>query len=241
MKTRCLLLIDPQNDFTNPDGSLYIPGAEDGIKNIIELINSKGSEIDGIIITQDTHRSYHIGHPGFWEEYPSPFTTITESDVLSGRYNPINKLDRDDAISYIKQVGKHKIWPEHCILGTWGWCFPSNLIESINLWDLKSKGDSRYVISQKGLCPTRDSFSTFGDPDCYRVVSKYLLSFDEIVIAGFAKDICVAATVKDMIATNKYDGRLVFFEPGLCGLDDRSPELKIYEEAINKHGARVIN
>ena len=39
MGRNLLLIIDPQNDFVNPDGSLYVDGAEDSIKNLCQWIN----------------------------------------------------------------------------------------------------------------------------------------------------------------------------------------------------------
>ena len=88
-----LLIIDPQNDFCDSKGALYVPNAEKDIQNIIDLLDKHGDKIDEVILTADDHIPYDIAHPAFWVdkdgEHPAPFTTITLKDIQEGNYTTI--------------------------------------------------------------------------------------------------------------------------------------------------------
>ena len=49
MKT-VLLIVDMQNDFCLPSGSLYVPGAEKDVERLSRLIKKKTTVIDKIIL-----------------------------------------------------------------------------------------------------------------------------------------------------------------------------------------------
>lgn len=66
-----LLIIDPQNDFSDPNpytgrkgGSLAVPGATKDYAKIIQFLEKYG--IDEVHVSLDSHSTRHIGHPGFW-------------------------------------------------------------------------------------------------------------------------------------------------------------------------------
>jgi nicotinamidase-related amidase len=85
-----LLIIDPQNDFSdvkidkngdviersdkpiqrafsnNYDGNLKVDGASNDYSKIIKFINDNNPSLDEIHVSLDTHTDRHIGHPGFW-------------------------------------------------------------------------------------------------------------------------------------------------------------------------------
>ena len=124
MGRNLLLIIDPQNDFVNPDGSLYVDGAEDSIKNLCQWINENNKNIDEVFITQDTHMSYHIGHSCFWKEYPKPGTKISYQNVLESDFTPILSREEESScdlfydqeiLDYFFELDnenkKHIIWP----------------------------------------------------------------------------------------------------------------------------------
>jgi nicotinamidase-related amidase len=67
-----LLIIDPQNDFSdgkrigdNP-GNLQVIGSTLDYKRIIEFIEKNADKLDEIHVSLDTHTTRHIGHPAFW-------------------------------------------------------------------------------------------------------------------------------------------------------------------------------
>ena len=157
-----LLIIDPQNDFVNPKGNLYIPGAEKGIEEINKFIGEKGKEISKIYISQDTHQAIHIGHSKWWKPEPEEFTTITLQDVKNKIDLPRFYTTQRDIIGYINSLPdkKHTIWPEHCLEGSWGWCFPESLVKTLNDWSYKKYG-KKYEIVQKGMNPNKEMYSVF--------------------------------------------------------------------------------
>ena len=52
---RTLVIVDFQYDFASPDGSLYVKGAEEAQKNVIDLIKKGG--FDQVILTRDWHKT----------------------------------------------------------------------------------------------------------------------------------------------------------------------------------------
>lgn len=238
-----LLIIDPQNDFVDSRGSLYIPNAEKGIDSICEAIDS--IDFQQIILTQDTHQFHHIGHSEYWKNKPSPFTTITVEDIRSGLFTPIDK-SKEYAIKYIKRLPnkEHCIWPEHCIEGSWGHAFPDKLIKSLHDWSKKKKGRA-YDLYKKGQHPDYEMYSAITRADysgsahtlSNNPLIKELKEYDKVYISGFAKDVCVAWTVKDLIKSNLFSDKLIFLKDGMVGLSPTSEMLNIFEDAIDNHGA----
>lgn len=110
-----LLLIDLQNDFLNPKGTLYCPGGETLAEKINQWMNNHSYDL--IIASQDFHPPKHISfastHGG------TLFTTI--------------KTKNGDQI----------MWPEHCIQYTWGCELVASLNqEKINvIWRKGAKHD----------------------------------------------------------------------------------------------------
>ena len=136
MKT-VLLVVDMQNDFCLPSGSLYVPGAEKDVERLSRLIKEKMTVIDKIILTADEHHVMDIAHPFYWKnkrgEHPAPFTTISWWEVLSGEWIPFG--DREEVIDYLRRLieneeYKHMIWPEHCLYGSEGAAITPVLMEA---------------------------------------------------------------------------------------------------------------
>ena len=136
-----LLIIDPQADFhpkddvKNPDGGqLAVAGAiEDSEKIAALLTEAPPAEI---YVSLDTHTVNHIGHSGFWNPTPDPFTFFkVENDKIMGgsfptiilgtagekkEYNPTRPELLEWAKFYIKTLpttgrGVPLIWPTHCL------------------------------------------------------------------------------------------------------------------------------
>jgi len=67
-----LLIIDCQNDFTSPDGVMYIPKSEKIIPNICEFINKHKDNISRVLLARDNHPKNHCsfrGHGGGWPQH----------------------------------------------------------------------------------------------------------------------------------------------------------------------------
>ena len=67
-----LLIIDPQNDFSEakgsirPAGSLQVTGSNMDYQRIISFIQQNINTLSEIHVSLDTHTKEHIGHPSFW-------------------------------------------------------------------------------------------------------------------------------------------------------------------------------
>ena len=82
-----LLIVDPQNDFTQKDdgkgnkGALYVAGAEEDMRRVARFIKRTASRLNDIKITMDSHRDLGIERPGWWvresDKAPTaPFTCL---------------------------------------------------------------------------------------------------------------------------------------------------------------------
>lgn len=216
MKT-ILFVIDPQNDFCDPNGSLYVPGADTDMSRLADMITDAGDKIDSIILTADDHLPNDIAHPRFWTDASGnmvePFTQITAQDVESGKYIPTGG-PRDKALDYLsklEQAGKqHTIWPMHCISGSWGADIDGTIMSALMSWT----GDTsrHYRIVRKGYYPYSEHYGAFAaeipcpdDPSTTynKQLEKELDNYDQILIAGEAKSHCVKNTIAQLMAANK--------------------------------------
>ena len=122
-----LLLIDPQEDFCNPNGALFVPGADEDSVRIAEMINRLSNKIDDIHVTLDSHRIIDVAHPMYWinsaGQHPDPFTIISEDDVVNGVWTTTKHGWKQRGIDYVKALALNNryplcVWPEHCLIGT---------------------------------------------------------------------------------------------------------------------------
>ena len=212
-KKIAVLIIDAQNDFCSPKGSLFVPGAEEDNERLSGWILDNKDEIGHISCTLDSHQLIDIAHPGFWVDKdgnnPQPFSVITAEQVRSGDFRPvmgtINK-----AIDYLQSLEDegeyaHVIWPEHCIIGTWGNQLDQKVNDACLAWarnghhlSYVSKGShpySEHFGAFKAQVPQENYPSTqfnFG-------LQQTLEKFDTVYLAGQAKSHCVANTLKQVV------------------------------------------
>jgi nicotinamidase/pyrazinamidase len=158
---RVLLVIDPQNDFIS--GSLAVPGAKDIIPVVNRLMKEGG--YDAFVLSQDFHPA---DHGSFASQHPGK--KPHEMGELGGK--------------------PQRLWPDHCVQGTWGAEFHAGL-------DL-----SRVTyIQQKGLDKTVDSYSAFRDNNEKSLtgLADYLkkIGATGVDFCGVATDFCDKATGLD--------------------------------------------
>jgi nicotinamidase-related amidase len=206
-----LLIIDAQNDFCNPDGALFVSGAvEDNIR-LSKWIEDNKEGIGYIGCTMDSHRIHDIAHPEFWVDKdgnkPAPMTAISHEDVVNETWIPATG---DRAMSYLEFLEAdgayvHVIWPEHCLIGSWGHALDDGIFKSINNWS-RTTGNS-YDIITKGVNPNVEHFGAFraqmtieGDKSTRfnTELKENLDKYDTVYIAGQAKSHCVANTVSQI-------------------------------------------
>ncbi len=80
-----LVVIDPENDFCNPNGSLFVPGSEEDMDRLALMINRLKGTINDIHVTLDAHHPVDIAHSVWFVDdngnHPAPFTQISSLDL----------------------------------------------------------------------------------------------------------------------------------------------------------------
>lgn len=213
-----LFIIDPQNDFCSPNGALYVSGADKDNERLGFWMLEHKSEIDQIFVTLDSHHIIDISHPKFWVDKegnnPAPFTIIKKQDMIDGTWKPAkSRFDEGVVFTYLEKLEEqgefpHCIWPEHCIIGTWGQAIDTLINGCLREW-VVSGDEARYVsYISKGAHPMTEHFGAFkaqvavkGAPDTeinIRLI-EHLNNFDVIYLAGQAKSHCVANSLKQIM------------------------------------------
>ncbi|MDR2036937.1 MAG: isochorismatase family protein [Bacteroidales bacterium] len=206
------LIIDMQNDFCRPTGTLYVPGAEKDVERLSRFIAENKEYISEIILTQDNHQVMDIAHPCFWKnvqgKHPQPFTSVSLQDVTEGKWIPIQS--KEEATIYLQKLEEageytHTIWPEHCIWGSEGAAIDPVLMNEIINWAREGK---TFDLISKGTNPLTEHFGAFranipidDEPETQfntRLLQQ-LESADRIWVAGEAKSHCVANTLKQLL------------------------------------------
>ena len=209
-----LLVIDPQNDFCDPNGSLYVPGAEEDIDRLAVMINRLNGKLDDIHVTLDSHRKVDISHPVWWRDSdghnPNPFSVITAGDLRQGTWTTTMPSARARSLDYLEELERrgrypHVIWPEHCLIGDDGHNVHPVLSEAVHEWEAKRFALADFVT--KGSNPWTEHFSAVAaevpDPsDPGTQVNTRLIdtlhAADTVLLAGEALSHCLANTVRDV-------------------------------------------
>lgn len=158
---KALIVVDIQNDFCE-GGSLAVREGSQIIPTVNQLIE-KFQESDKLAVaTQDWHPQNHGSFAA----------------------NSGGKLGEVGQLHGLPQVW----WPEHCVQGTVGSAFHSELLPI------------PFVV-QKGTDPEIDSYSGFFDngrrkeTEMHQLLQKH--GIDELYVVGIATDYCVKYTVLD--------------------------------------------
>jgi len=211
-----LLVIDPQNDFCDPKGSLFVPGAEDDMKRLAAMVVRLKGKLDDIHVTMDSHHYIDIAHPIFWMDsqtnHPDPFTIITTDDVKKGLWRTTFPAFQSRAKDYVEDLEANKryplcIWPYHCLIGSWGYGVVPELFDSFIEWekdfslvDYVTKGSNfwteHYSAVQADVPDPEDPSTQLNMGDTGLI--KTLQEADIILLSGEARSHCLANTVKDI-------------------------------------------
>lgn len=161
-KSDCLLIIDVQNDFCS-GGALEVPKGEE----VVPLVNQLSKAFTNLVLTQDwhpaDHSSFAANHSG-----GAPFTAI----------------DLD--------YGPQTLWPDHCVQGSAGADFHSDLVTH-----------GAQLVIRKGFRSGIDSYSAFyeNDKTTSTGLSGYLKSrgVSRVFLCGLATDFCVFYSALDAL------------------------------------------
>lgn len=155
-----LIVVDLQNDFC-PGGALAVPRGDE----VVPIANRLAENFRNVVLTQDWHP---VGHLSFASTHPgrSPYDTI--------------------AAPYGPQV----LWPDHCVQGTAGAAFHSQL-----------STERAELCIRKGFRSEIDSYSAFYENDRRTPtgLAGYLRErgLTRIFLAGLATDYCVHYSAVD--------------------------------------------
>ena len=208
-----LLIIDPQVDFCDPKGALYVPGADKDMERLAKMISRLKDKIDDIHVTLDSHHLVDIAHPIFWlnsnGQHPNPFTIITADDVKNGVYRTTNPQFQKRASEYVQTLEKNQryplcVWPPHCLIGSNGASVSPSLFEALIEWekdfamvDYVTKGSNfwteHYSAVQADVPDPQDP-----DTQLNMRLIETLQKADVILLAGEARSHCLANTVRDI-------------------------------------------
>lgn len=210
-----LLVIDPQNDFCDPDGALAVPGAEGDMHRLAALVHRLRDRLTDVHVTLDSHRRVDISHPLWFRDgdghHPAPFTAVTPDDLRRGRWSTTHPGAWDRTLAYLEALAAggrypHTLWPEHCLIGTEGHAVHPVLTEALAEWE------ARFALVDfvtKGSNPWTEHFSAVRaevpDPEdpgtqVNTGLVRTLQEADVILLAGEASSHCLAHTVRDIAA-----------------------------------------
>lgn len=215
-----LITIDPQNDFcikTGPGGetgALVVAGADADMTRLGGFITKNMRRISDISCTIDSHQVIHIAHPAFWVDSkgnrPDPFTIISEEDVKNGTWRAYNPRWQARALNYVAELKRNgryelRIWPAHCLIGTWGHSIVPVVANALVKWEMDTFNRVNFVAKGSNLFTEHYSAVMADVPDDSDPSTKLntglidtLSAADEIIITGEALSHCVANSIRDV-------------------------------------------
>ncbi|KAG9225577.1 hypothetical protein CCMSSC00406_0003080 [Pleurotus cornucopiae] len=209
-----LLVIDMQNDFCPPDGSLAVTGGRDIVPCINKLLSTPAFALR--VATKDYHPTDHIS---FASNHPAPDNVPFTS--FARVINPNNTEE-----SYTT-----RLWPEHCVQGTDG----AELVNGLNI-------DAVDLIIEKGQDKRVEMYSVFYDP--FKVSeSTATAALKEkgvtwVYVVGLAYDYCVKASALDA-RTEGFE--VVVVKDGTRAVDASKQNLDEVDDQLRQAGVRVVN
>lgn len=225
-----LLIIDPQNDFCDlPENwqprspvteqviapSLPVAGAHADMQRLARWVAAQGEKLGQITLTLDSHQSYDIAHPAFWQQRGgsavTPFTQITAAQMRGGDFVPRNAAEQVRTLQYLDQLeaqGSYTlmVWPLHCEIGSWGHGVHASVLTACRQWQDLQHRAVRHVF--KGMNPWTEHYSAIQAevPDAQDLETglntallTQLRASSLLVIAGEASSHCVRATTEHIV------------------------------------------
>ena len=246
-----LLAIDVQFDFCDPNGALYVAGANEDSERTAEFLQNNQEHFQEVYCTLDQHHLVDIAHPSWFIDEngasPTPFTVVSVDDMVNGVWRARNYRYQDRTLQYLRTLQSsgrypHVIWPEHCLIGSRGACVQHDFMVALNSWAKSQNSTVSFVA--KGSNPFTEHFSAIQaevpDPnDSTTQVNSWLVSSIEkattVYVVGQALSHCVANTVRDL-ANNFRDQSLV---SRICLLTDCSSPVTGFEDKAKEFLAEM--
>lgn len=254
-KTRTLLLcIDMQRDFME-GGPLGVAGSLGDVKRLTRFIYRNMTKITEIAASLDTHSPRQIFHQCWWRnadgQMPAPFTVITAKDVKEGRWRPLYEKEKsEEYLEYLETGGQKQlvIWPYHCIAGTAGCAFENQFSNMIHFFSAAREAGLKKIV--KGTLPATEFYGIVSpeyDPGgsyANRELLDDLKRCDKLVIAGEARDYCVAQSVLQIceaMEKEKKRPEIFIMEDCMsCVGPDAASVSAMYKEWSDKFSFRIV-
>jgi nicotinamidase-related amidase len=209
-----LIVVDFQEDFTPPNGSLAVAEGRDIAPVVNRLL---GYPFKVTIATKDFHPPDHIS---FASNHPPPNNVPFETEIVIR--NPYNAEETEVT----------RLWPDHCVQGTRG----AELVPELDVQKIS------HVI-EKGLDKRVEMYSAFADPFQSPTVSKSKLAdilkeagTSHVFVVGLALDYCVKATAID---SAKEGFKTFVVKEGARAVDPSS--FDDVEAQLTKAGVRMVS
>jgi len=231
MQKTHLVIIDPQHDFCDPSGALFVPGAVEDMDRLAAFVEVHQDKLTSIHVTLDCHHLLDIAHPMFWLDEqgknPDPFTIISAEDVKNGVWRTAIPSWQKRATEYVESLAKNGryplcIWPPHCLIGSEGNKIVPDLFLSLKNWQMKKLRTINFV--SKGSNPWTEHYSAVVSdvPDPKDPSTQINTGFiniletaDNILLSGEAGSHCLANTVRDVannFSSEEYVKKMILLE-----------------------------
>lgn len=183
-----LAVIDLQEDFLPPHGSLAVAQGRSVIPLINDLVTNRQFKWSAVIATQDWHPSDHTSFAS--QHGVAPFTELEFK----------HPLDEKDPVTNEVIIKKQVVWPDHCVQESSGACIDALFLGNFNLI---SPNIVKTVV-KKGYLSDREYYSCFQDTWGlhHTEMEKFLRDnkITDVIFVGLAYDYCVFNSAKDSAA-----------------------------------------
>ncbi|HEY0685356.1 MAG TPA: hypothetical protein VGD45_23670 [Steroidobacter sp.] len=255
-----LLIIDPQNDFCDPNGTLFVPGAGEDMQHLASFVRKARGALGEVVVTLDSHPSVAIERPTFWKRGDglpvTAFTQITHAQVGAGEYAPIDSSLRPTVLTYLQTLeaqGRYKlmVWPVHCVIGAWGHNVHRAVLDAIGEWEFQVQRGAYKVL--KGQNPLTEQYSavraevpSVDDPRTqtnHQLIEKCRPTSGLLFVAGEAASHCVAATLDHLFEefSDEEISRVVLLEDCMSPVTGFDTHAAAFQNRALAHGARTMS
>ena len=249
-----LLCVDMQRDFME-GGPLGVAGSLGDTERLTRFIYKNMTKITEIAASLDTHSPRQIFHQCWWRgadgQMPAPFTVITAKDVKEGRWRPLYEKEKsEEYLEYLETGGQKQlvIWPYHCIAGTAGFALENQFSNMIHFFSAARDAGLKKIV--KGTLPATEFYGIVSpeyDPGgsyANRELLDGLKRCDKLVIAGEARDYCVAQSVLQIceaMEKEKKRPEIFIMEDCMsCVGPDAASVSAMYKEWSDKFSFRIV-
>lgn len=254
-----LLIIDPQNDFCDPRGTLFVPGASEDMQRLASFTRAARPQLSEVVVTLDSHPSVAIERPTFWKRGDggavAPFTQMTHAQVAAGEYVPIDSSLRSSVLAYLQALesqGRYKlmVWPVHCVVGAWGHNIHGAVLEAVGEWELQGQRGAFKVL--KGQNPLTEQYSAVraevpseDDPRTQtniELIEKCRPTSGLLFVAGEAASHCVAATLDHLFEafSGRESARVVLLKDCMSPVAGFESHARAFHDRALARGARAL-